>query len=763
MNSIIPATRKDYTFRYLLLALAYLLLSAAPGFPQILPDQAQKVIGANSYDSLSSKARNRGEVKVIVKVSVPFQDLSTVSKTQAMAEMAMISHVQGKVMQELAGHRVTHLHNFTYVPYIAMTVDEAALNALLGSTGVISVEEDIPVPPTLDLSVPRIGASDLHSAGYDGSGVAVAIIDTGVDQNHPFLAGSVVSEACYSTTYLPFNSTSVCPAGGTDSTAAGSAVPYGGNCPPSECDHGTHVAGIAAGGAGVPGSPGPGVAPGASVIAIQVFSRFDDDTLCGGSSPCVLTFSSDQMKGLERVYALKDTFTIAAVNMSIGGGKHASNCDTDSRKSAIDNLRAAGIATIIASGNSSSSDGIGAPACISTAISVGATTDADAVASYSDSASLLTLLAPGSSITSSVPGGTYQSWNGTSMAAPHVTGAWALMRQAKPGASVTTIQNAFTSTGLSITDPRNGVTKQRINVYEALNSFYPVAVIGVVAGDFNNDGYADLAGLNSAGNIFYTTNLSTWVPVPGILTSLVVGDFNNDGYDDLAGLNSAGNIFFTTNLSTWFSIPGILTSLVVGDFNNDGYDDLAGLNSAGNIFYTTNMATWVNIPGILENLVVGDFDRDGADELAGLNSAGYLFYTPDMINWVNMPGILENLVVGDFDRDGADELAGLNPAGYIFYTPDMINWVNVPGILSTLTAGDFDNDGADELAGLNPEGYIFYTTDMTTWITVPGILENLVVGDFDRDGADELAGLNSAGYLFYTSDMINWVNVPGVL
>ena len=329
--------RKANSLRYLLLALLYLLLSAAPGFPQILPEQAQKVIGADSYDTLSSKARNRGEVKVIVKVNVSFQNLSTVSKTQAMAEMATISHVQGKVLQELAGHRVRHSHKFIYVPYLAMTVDEAALNALLGSTGVLSVEEDIPLPPTLDLSVPRIGASALHSTGYDGSGVAIAILDTGVDKNHPFLAGSVVSEACYSTNGT--NVESLCPGGVTDSTAAGSAMPYGGNCPAAECDHGTHVAGIAAGGAGVAGSPGPGVAPGASVIAIQVFSRFNN---CDGyGTPCVMAYTSDVMKGLERVYAIKETLNIAAVNMSLGGGWYDSNCDSDPLKAVIDNLRAA--------------------------------------------------------------------------------------------------------------------------------------------------------------------------------------------------------------------------------------------------------------------------------------------------------------------------------------------------------------------------------------------------------------------------------------
>ena len=62
-------------------------------------------------------------------------------------------------------------------------------------------------------------------------------------------------------------------------------MPYGGNCPAGECSHGTHVAGIAAGNSGVSGSPGPGVAPGAGIIAIQVFSRFDSDYYCGVGGP----------------------------------------------------------------------------------------------------------------------------------------------------------------------------------------------------------------------------------------------------------------------------------------------------------------------------------------------------------------------------------------------------------------------------------------------------------------------------------------------
>ncbi|MHB8771483.1 MAG: S8 family peptidase, partial [Syntrophales bacterium] len=390
---------------------------------------------------------------------------------ESLQQMNRIASGQDELLSSLTVAGPRTFHTYTYTPYIFMEVDGPGLQELLASPLVDNVQEDVAYPPTLNLSVPRIGAPSLWSSGYKGAGVVAAVLDTGVDKNHPFIAGSVVSEACYSSNNAGYSATSVCPGGVTSSTATGSAMPYAGNCPAGECDHGTHVTGIVAGRQGVYDSLA-GAAPEASILAIQVFSRFDSTTYCGtGNAPCALSFTSDQLKGLERVYALRSSYTISSVNMSLGGGQYYSNCDSNPLKPIIDNLRAAGIATVISSGNSYYCGSMGAPGCISSAISVGATTDVDAVSSYSNSASFLSLLAPGSSINSSVPGGTYQSWNGTSMAAPHVTGAWALLKQAKPAATVNQVLTAFTSTGLSVTDTGKcpSVTKKRIDVSAALN------------------------------------------------------------------------------------------------------------------------------------------------------------------------------------------------------------------------------------------------------------------------------------------------------
>ncbi|HLM61512.1 MAG TPA: choice-of-anchor Q domain-containing protein, partial [Pyrinomonadaceae bacterium] len=99
-------------------------------------------------------------------------------------------------------------------------------------------------------------------------------------------------------------------------------------------------------------------------------------------------------------------------------------------------------------------------------------TATDTVSSYSNSASFLSLLAPGRWINSSVPGGAYANFSGTSMAAPHVAGAWAILRQRNPNKTVTEILNALTSTGVSVTDTRNNITKKRIKLDQAVSALY---------------------------------------------------------------------------------------------------------------------------------------------------------------------------------------------------------------------------------------------------------------------------------------------------
>jgi subtilisin len=423
-----------------------------------------------AFDTLREKAVSQGSVRLIVGLRADFQPEGNLAKAADVAQQrARIAAVQEALVQRVPGIVAGSLKRFEFIPYIAFETNAAGVDHLRASEDVVSITEDTPLPATLAESVPLIGAPNAWSAGFSGAGQVVAILDTGVDKTHPFLAGKVVSEACFSTSSFTQSSSSVCPGGAQESTISGSGV----NCTVSGCDHGTHVAGIAAG----KGTSFSGVARDANIIAIQVFSRFDSFQACSssGSPPCVLSFVSDQIKGLERVFALRSSFSIAAVNMSLGGGQFSSNCDSEPQKAIIDSLRSVNIATVIASGNNGFKSALASPGCISSAISVGSTGDGsgatalDTVSSFSNSASFLNLLAPGNLIRSSIPGGGFANFQGTSMAAPHVTGAWAILKSKQPSATVTAVYTALRDTGLPVTDI-NGITKPRIRVDLAANA-----------------------------------------------------------------------------------------------------------------------------------------------------------------------------------------------------------------------------------------------------------------------------------------------------
>jgi subtilisin len=418
--------------------------------------------------ALVSKAQTNGTMRVIVGLNIQTAPEGALGSPSAVTDQRQaIARAQGDFLQRLRNYKVRTTAQFAFIPFLGMEVDATALAALSNDPAVLSIEEDRLHEPTLDDSIPLIGGSatgTFGSTNRTGAGQTVAVLDTGVMKTHSFLANKVVSEACYSTTDAAQGSTAFCT---PDSTAAGSGV----NCPDSidGCDHGTHVAGIVAG----KGSTFNGVAKDATLIAIQVFSRFEGSN-CGGGV-CALSYTSDQIKALERVYALRSTYKIASVNMSLGGGgPFNSNCDANnaSSKAAMDNLLSVGIATIVASGNNGFSNGVSSPACISTAVTVGSTTKSDQVSSFSNSGIPIDLLAPGSDIWASVASSTtaFGFKSGTSMATPHVAGAWAVMKQQNPSASVSQIQQTLQNTGVSITDADNGIARKRISLTAAVNA-----------------------------------------------------------------------------------------------------------------------------------------------------------------------------------------------------------------------------------------------------------------------------------------------------
>lgn len=132
---------------------------------------------------------------------------------------------------------------------------------------------------------------------------------------------------------------------------------------------------------------------------------------------------------------------------------------------------------MVSSENDGIKAGMASLACIPEAVSVGRVDSTDVVAASSNSAYFLDILAPGDSIVSSVvgpnvgPGDDYGSLSRTSMSAPHVAGAFALLRQALgAGVTVDFIQTALENTGVLVTDPMNLITTQRIQIFDAINN-----------------------------------------------------------------------------------------------------------------------------------------------------------------------------------------------------------------------------------------------------------------------------------------------------
>jgi len=382
-------------------------------------------------------------LRVVVELDLPTAPEAFLPDRRAVRRQRhAILSAQVSVAWQMVGTGFRVLELYRTLPFFSAELSPAALARLVRIDGVREVSGDDLFRPGLHHSVEEAGAAGLAGAGLDGRGTAVAVLDTGVDAGHPLLEGRVVAEAC-------FSGGRSCPDGGSFQVGpgAGAACDYA-----AGCRHGTHVAGIVAGS----GERGSGVAPAAELVSVQVFSRFRG-AYCSPGGSCPLALLSDVVRALEHVYSVRHRLPVAAVNLSLGAGRFGDpeGCDRyyPALKAAVDQLRMAGIATVVAAGNDGWDGGIAMPACISSAVSVGATFRGR-LAHYSNSADFLSLLAPGTGIRSAVPGGGLATLSGTSMAAPHVAGAFALLRQLDPEAGVDAQLRRLRDTGLPVSGPR---------------------------------------------------------------------------------------------------------------------------------------------------------------------------------------------------------------------------------------------------------------------------------------------------------------------
>lgn len=701
--------------------------------PAIKPTAAIRPDAAE-FDRLIGVARSKGSAHVIVGLNAPFTPDGQLRPDQRQQQQTAIAAAQMELRSRYGSAALRNVKQFSYIPYLACEAGADTLELMKFDPDITGIFEDQIAEGALLESTPIVGANTAWASGYTGSGQTVAILDSGVDKNHTFLAGKVVSEACYSTNNA--SSVSVCPGAVTDSTAANSGL----NCAVSieGCAHGTNVAGIAAG----TSASFSGVAKAANIIAIQMFSRFDSATNCGSTpTPCALYWTSDLIKGLERVKTLSLTMNnIAAVNLSLQTGQQfTSNCDASHAptKAAIDDLRSVGIATIVCAGNFSFTNALTAPACISTSISVGSTDDGssgttlDAVSNFSDSSPLLHLLAPGRWINSSIPGNLFQNYSGTSMAAPHVAGAFAILRQRKPTATVGQMTSALIATGQPITDSRNSIVKPRIRVDRALQAIVKTPF------DYDGDDRADVSVFRPSTGSWYLINSGS-----GAFSGQQFGqngdliapaDFDGDGKTDIAvfraasggwyWLNSSNNTFTGVGFGQTGDLP------VAADYDADGKADVAVYRPSAGAWYRINSSTGLFAAfnfGIAEDRpAVGDFDGDGKADLSVYRPSAGAWYRLNSSNGQFVAtgfGTSEDKATpADFDGDGKADICVFRPSNGGWYRLNSGNGafvgVGFGASGDRPSAADFDGDGKADQAVFRPSAGAWYLLNSTTGFT----------------------------------------------
>ena len=576
--------KPNFKYFSIFLILSLVIISFFTSFNMALTqeDQTIEVLSRNSklmYPErvLKDFIDGKSTTRVIINLSKPpnFQqvtDFKDLHSRETLREA--VKSVQNMVITRMEPSNFRLTNKFKYVFGLAAEVTLQGLQALTEMEEVASIQKDEILYPHLAQGIPLMNASTVRTT-YNGQGISIAICDTGIDYTHSMLG------------HGSFPNTKVI--GGYD---------FGDDdTDPMDCQgHGTCCAGIAAGDLGsISGDYIGGVAYNAKLYALKIVQG------CSGSA-----YISDMIDAWEWCVDNQNKnsdYPIMIISTSFGGYYYKGSCDSavPSMTQAAANAVAAGITIFASSGNDGYCDGTAWPACISYVDSVGAVYDAnfgtyypciseescatkyftatgclpysywyaidstaaDMVTSYSNSASFLNLLAPSNqACTTDISGsGGYSSGNyvnsfgGTSAACPYAAGATACLQSAAKAIngsflSPAEVRSILTSTGDPVIDPKNNITKPRINLEEAINSLTGCTyTIDPTSADFPASGGTGSVDVTTQSGCAWTaTSNDSWIHITSGSSSTGSGTVNysvdeNTGSARTGTMTIAGQTF----------------------------------------------------------------------------------------------------------------------------------------------------------------------------------------------------------------------------
>ena len=356
---------------------------------------------------------------------------------EAMRIPVIVRYPQEVIRSRAVSEGVEATHVFKLTPTVAATMPAGAVFSLSDQPDIEYIWLDEEIRTCLDRSLPAIGVPAVWASGYRGTGIKIAIVDTGIDRAHPDFSGRIMAGASF-----------------VDGDFQ------------DDNGHGTHVASTAAGTGAAQENRYVGVAPEASLYVARVLDR-------GGSGSM-----SGVMAGIE--WAVDQD--VHVINLSLGGSGSSDGQDALSMTCNVAVAR--GIVVCAAAGNAGpGARSIGSPGAAADVITVGAADRSDRVASFSsrgptaDGRTKPDICFPGTDIVAARASGTsmgspvnahYTSASGTSMATPHAAGLAALLLQARPDATPAEIKQAFMSTALGMGSDANAQGAGRAQAERAL-------------------------------------------------------------------------------------------------------------------------------------------------------------------------------------------------------------------------------------------------------------------------------------------------------